>query len=295
MRINFLLFATIILFVSCRSSEDKNSASGVFEATEIIVSSEANGQILSFDVQEGKEIEPGQDLGLIDTLQLYLKRKQLLFGIEAMGGKSIDVNTQIAALEEQITKLKSEKQRVETLLKKNAANTKQLDDINSSIAVAQKQLEAQKSAFERGNKSISSEEASMRMQVLQLNDQLKKCRITSPIKGTVLLKYVEKGEFTGIGRPLFKVADMENMILRAYITSEQLTKIKLGQEIKIMTDFGDTQKEYKGKVGWISSKAEFTPKAVQVKDDRDNLVYAIKINVKNDGYLKIGMYGDIIL
>ena len=295
MRIKILTIATILSFVSRGNGKETFDASGVFEATEVIVSSEANGKILSLNIQEGQDIEIGNEYGLIDTLQLYLKRQQLLYGIEAMGGKSIDVNTQIAALEEQIRKLKIEKQRIETLLQKKAANTKQLDDINSNIAVLEMQLNAQKTSFEKGNKSIGSEESSLRVQVLQLNDQLNKCKITTPINGTVLLKYSEEGEITGIGRPLFKVADMNNMILRVYVTSSQLTQIKIGQEVKVFADFGDKRKEYKGNISWISSKAEFTPKAVQVKDDRDNLVYAIKVSVKNDGYLKIGMYADINL
>ena len=295
MRIKILTIATILSFVSRGNGKETFDASGVFEATEVIVSSEANGKILSLNIQEGQDIEIGNEYGLIDTLQLYLKRQQLLYGIEAMGGKSIDVNTQIAALEEQIRKLKIEKQRIETLLQKKAANTKQLDDINSNIAVLEMQLNAQKTSFEKGNKSIGSEESSLRVQVLQLNDQLNKCKITTPINGTVLLKYSEEGEITGIGRPLFKVADMNNMILRVYVTSSQLTQIMIGQEVKVFADFGDKRKEYKGNISWISSKAEFTPKAVQVKDDRDNLVYAIKVSVKNDGYLKIGMYADINL
>lgn len=295
MKIKILTILSILFIVSCGNGKETFDASGVFEATEVIVSSEANGKILSLNIHEGQDIGIGNEYGLIDTLQLYLKRQQLLYGIEAMGGKSIDVNTQIAALEEQIRKLRIEKQRVETLLQKNAANTKQLDDINSNIAVLEMQLKAQKSSFEKGNKSISSEEASLRAQVLQINDQLNKCRITSPINGTVIMKYSEKGEITAIGRPLFKVADMDNMILRVYITSSQLTQVKIGQEVKIFADYGEKRKEYKGKVSWISSKAEFTPKSVYVKDDRDNLVYAVKVSVKNDGYLKIGMFADVNL
>lgn len=295
MKIKILAIISVLFFISCGNGKETYQASGVFEATEVMVSSEANGKILTLDIQEGQQISIGNEYGLIDTLQLYLKRQQLLYGIEAMGGRSIDVNTQIAALEEQLKKLKIEKQRVETLLQKNAANTKQLDDINSNIAVLDKQLKAQKSSFEKGNKSIGSEEASLRAQVLQINDQLNKCKITSPINGTVIMKYSEKGEIASIGKPLFKVADMDNMILRIYITSSELSKIKLGQEVKIFADFGENRKEYKGKVSWISSKAEFTPKSVYVKDDRDNLVYAVKVSVKNDGYLKIGMYADVNL
>ncbi|MDD2191812.1 MAG: HlyD family efflux transporter periplasmic adaptor subunit [Bacteroidales bacterium] len=295
MKNRLLLIPILILFASCGNGEKDFDASGVFEAKEIIVSSEVNGRILSLNIEEGQELEQGQEYGLIDTLQLYLKRQQLLYSIEAIGGRAIDVNTQIASLKEQISKMKVEKQRIETLLKRNAANQKQLDDINSNISVAEKQLLAQVSSFEKGNKSISSEEASFRVQVLQINDQLEKCKITSPIKGRVLLKYSEQGEVTGVGRPIFKISDVDNMILRIYITSSQLTQVKLDQEIKVFADFGKERKEYKGKISWISSKAEFTPKSIQVKDDRDNLVYAVKVMVKNDGYLKIGMYGDVKL
>lgn len=295
MKNKLLLLPLLLLLISCGNGEKDFDASGVFEAKEIIVSSEANGRILSLEVEEGQELEEGQEYGLIDTVQLYLKRQQLLYSIEAIGGRAIDVNKQIAGLQEQIAKLKIEKQRVETLLKRNSANQKQLDDINSSIIVAESQLTAQRSSFEKGNKSISSEEASLRVQVLQINDQLEKCKIKSPIKGRVLLKYTQQGEITAMGRPIFKVSDIDNMILRVYITSWQLTKLKLNQEVKVFADFGPQRREYKGRVSWISSKAEFTPKSIQVKDDRDNLVYAVKLMVENDGYLKIGMYADVKL
>lgn len=295
MKNKLFLLPILLFFASCGNGEKDYDASGVFEAKEIIVSSEANGKILSLNIEEGQELELGQEYGLIDTLQLYLKRQQLLYSIEAIGGRAIDVNKQIAGLQEQISKMKVEKQRIETLLKKNAANQKQLDDISSNITVAEKQLSAQVSSFEKGNKSISSEEASYRVQVLQINDQLEKCRIKSPIKGRVLLKYTEQGEIAGAGRPIFKISDTDNMILRIYITSSQLTQVKLDKEIKVFADFGKERKEYKGKISWISSKAEFTPKSIQVKDDRDNLVYAVKVMVENDGYLKIGMYADVKL
>lgn len=295
MRNRLLLLPILIFLSSCGNGEKDFDASGVFEAKEILVSSEANGKILCLDIEEGQDIVKDQQYGLVDTLQLYFKRQQLLHSIQAIGGRAIDVNTQIAAMEENIRKLKIEKNRVEALLKRNAANKKQLDDINSNIVVAESQLLAQKSSFEKGNKSISSEEAAYRSQVLQINDQLEKSRIKSPISGKVLLKYSEQGEITSVGRPIFKVSDVENMILRVYITSSQLTKIKVSEEVRVFADFGSETKEYKGRISWISSKAEFTPKSIQVKDDRDNLVYAIKVMVKNDGYLKIGMYADVKL
>ena len=291
--IGFLL--TALLMGSCGNDNGEYDSSGVFEAKEIMVSAEGNGRILYLDIEEGDDLLEGEVYGVIDTLPLYLNRKQLLYSIEALGGRAIDVNTQIASMEERIRTMKNEKVRIENLLKKNATNQKRLDDINSEISIAEKQLSAQISSFEQGNKSISKEESSLRVQVLQLNDQLEKSRIRSPLSGKVILKYAEAGEVTGFGRPLFKVADIENMILRTYISSAQLTQLKEGQEIDVFADFGEERREYKGKVVWVSSKAEFTPKSIHVKEDRDNLVYAVKIQVKNDGYLKIGMYGEIKL
>jgi HlyD family secretion protein len=205
-----------------------------------------------------------------------------------------EYNKQIAATQQQIATQISEKARIERLVKADAATQKQLDDINSSISVLQKQLEAQKSSLTTTTSGMSEDAAALMIQVDQLNDQLSKCRILSPIKGTVLVKYAEAGELTGSGKPLFKIADIENMILRAYITSDIITKLKLNQEVKVYADFGEKEmREYKGTIVWISDKAEFTPKTIQTKKERANLVYAVKIAVKNDGYIKIGMYGEV--
>jgi HlyD family secretion protein len=201
---------------------------------------------------------------------------------------------QIASIQQQIETAKSEKLRIERLLKSNAANQKQLDDVIAQISILEKQLEAQKSSLDITNRSIGGEISAIEIQVAQLNDQLKKCKISSPINGTVLVKYAEKGEFTAMGKPLFKIADTGNMFLRAYVTSDQLTKLKIGESIKVFADFGESEnKEYTGTITWISSKSEFTPKTIQTQNERANLVYAIKVAVKNDGYLKIGMYGNI--
>ena len=187
-----------------------------------------------------------------------------------------------------------EKKRTENLLKENAATQKQIDDIDSQIAVLQKQLEAQISTLQRGNASVTEESSAYEIQVAQLEDQLNKCRISSPINGTVLAKYAETGELAISGKPLFKVADIQNMFLRAYITADQLSQLKLGDKVKVFSDLGDDdRREYEGVITWISDKSEFTPKTIQTRDERANLVYAIKIAVKNDGYLKIGMYGEI--
>ena len=290
-----VLLATSAFFtLSCGGKDGEYDASGTFEATEIIVSSEANGKILSLDIVEGQQLEAGAPVGTIDSTQLYLKKRQLLTSVRGVEVRRPEYNKQIAATQQQIATQISEKARIERLVKAEAATQKQLDDINSSISVLQKQLEAQKSSLNTTTSGMSEDAAALMIQVDQLNDQLSKCRILSPIKGTVLVKYAEAGELTGSGKPLFKIADIENMILRAYITSDIITKLKLNQEVKVFADFGEKEmREYKGTIEWISDKAEFTPKTIQTKKERANLVYAVKIAVKNDGYIKIGMYGEV--
>jgi HlyD family secretion protein len=288
--------ALSFLFVSCGKSDADFDAAGTFETTEVIVSSEASGKILSFDLEEGQILTANQIVGTIDSVQLCLRKLQLQASGRAIQSRRPDIKKQIAALEQQIVTAKTERKRAENLVKANAANQKQLDDINAQIAVLEKQLDAQKTILESSNQGLSDETEGLTFQIKQLEDQLAKCKITSPINGTVLVKYAEIGEVTAAGKALFKMADTENMILRAYITADQLTKVKMGQKVKVMSDFGkDDTKTYTGTMAWISSKAEFTPKTIQTKDERANLVYAIKINVKNDGYLKIGMYGSIQL
>jgi len=290
-----VLLATSAFFTfSCGGKDGEYDASGTFEATEIIVSSEANGKILSLDIVEGQQLEAGAPVGTIDSTQLYLKKRQLLTSVRGVEVRRPEYNKQIAATQQQIATQISEKARIERLVKAEAATQKQLDDINSSISVLQKQLEAQKSSLTTTTSGMSEDAAALMIQVDQLNDQLSKCRILSPIKGTVLVKYAEAGELTGSGKPLFKIADIENMILRAYITSDIITKLKLNQEVKVFADFGEKEmREYPGTIVWISDKAEFTPKTIQTKKERANLVYAVKIAVKNDGYIKIGMYGEV--
>lgn len=284
----------IVLISGCGSGEGEFDASGVFEATEVIVSAEANGKILEFNANEGDTLLAGERLGYIDSLQLYLKKLQLTANQRSVQSRRPDIRTQIAATEQQITTAKREKQRVENLLKANAVNQKQLDDLNAQISLLEKQLAALKSTLTTTNQSLTEESSGLDIQIKQINDQLQKCQIINPIKGTLLVKYAETGEVTGTGKPLYKVADLENVFLRAYISTGQLTKLKLGETVKVFADYGeDEYKEYLGKVIWISSKAEFTPKSIQTKDERANLVYAVKIKVKNDGLLKIGMYGEI--
>lgn len=293
-----LIFSFIMLvgFSSCGNSENDFDAAGTFEATEVLVSSEVMGKILHFDITEGQDIVENQEVGTIDSVQLYLKKQQLLASRKALISRKPDTNKQLAALEQQISTAKTEKKRIENLVTANAVNQKQLDDITAQIAVLEKQQTALKSSLELTNSSLSGEEEALQLQIEQLNDQLLKCRITSPISGTVLTKYAEKGELASPGKALFKVADTKNIILRAYISSDQLTQLKIGQKVQVFADSGkkDT-KQYEGTVSWIASKAEFTPKTIQTRDERANLVYAVKIAVKNDGLLKIGMYGNVRL
>lgn len=286
------LLATIL--VACGKENKEYDATGTFEATEVIVSSEASGKLIDFNATEGSMIDAGMQIGIVDTTQLYLKKMQLQANTKTVNSKRWDVNKQIAAIQQQIITQKREKSRWESLVKSNAANQKQVDDINAQIAFLNKQLTAQKATLENNNAGISGESSALDIQIAQINDQLSKCYICSPIKGTILSKYTEKGELAIPGKALFKVADIENMYLRAYITSEQLANIKLGQSVKVFADYGnDKKKEYAGTISWISNKSEFTPKGIQTNDERANLVYAVKIAVKNDGLVKIGMYGEV--
>ncbi len=293
--INSLLAIGItILLSACGNSNGEYDASGVFETTEIIVSAEGSGKLLQLDIEEGQPIEADKPVGYIDTTQLYLKKIQLLTNAKAVKSRYTSVPNQIASLKQQIATQKTEQKRFENLVKANAANQKQLDDINSQLLVLERQLAAQTETLQNSNSVVTEESSGLDIQVAQIEDQIKKSIIASPIKGTVLAKYAEAGELAVQGRALFKVADIDNMFLRAYITSSQLTDIKIGQQVKVFADSGEKgSKEYAGIVSWISDKAEFTPKTIQTRDERANQVYAVKIAVKNDGYIKNGMYGEI--
>lgn len=280
--------------VACSGNDGNYDATGTFEATEVIVSAEAMGKITAFDITEGQELTANQQAGSIDSMQIYLKKEQLLASRQALSFKKPDIKKQIAALDEQIATAKTEKKRIEKLIASEAVNKKQLDDVNAQIAVLEKQRAATLSTLELTTNSLNDEDKAVLMQVEQLNDQLRKCKITAPISGTVLAKYAEAGELASPGKALFKIADIKNIILRAYVSSDQLTTVKIGQKVKVYGDLGKSDnKEYDGIVSWISPKAEFTPKTIQTRDERANLVYAVKIAVVNDGYLKIGMYGNV--
>ena len=289
------LFLIIIMLPSCGNNQNTFDATGTFEATEVTVSSEASGKILSFDIIEGQEITEGRQIGVIDTVQLYLTKLQLMKSMTSVKSNRPDISKQIAAVKEQIAKQKTEKNRVENLLKAEAATQKQLDDIISAIAVLESQLTALQSSLQNNASSIDAQSSAIEIQIAQIEDKLSKSIISSPITGTVLAKYTEAGELAVAGKPLFKVADTKRLFLRAYMTLSQLKDVKIGQKVKVFADFGgDNRREYTGAVTWISEKSEFTPKSIQTKDDRENLVYAVKIAIENDGYVKIGMYGELI-
>ena len=284
----------IFLVAACRNSANEFDATGNFEADEVIISSEASGKILKLDVEEGKDLEANAVVGLIDTTQLYLKKKQLEYSIKAVIAKSPNSSVQLASIKEQMETTQREKKRVENLLKDDAATQKQLDDINAELQLLQRQYDASQSNLSITTQSIQSETLPLKAQLEQVQDQLNKSVVRNPFKGTVLTKYALQEEMAAQGKALYKVADLSSLILRAYISGSQLSQIKLGKQVSVLVDAANGDyKTYTGDIMWVSEKAEFTPKTIQTKEERANLVYAVKIRVKNDGYLKLGMYGEV--
>ena len=294
MRLAYTLAAAAMISLTGCANNSDSIASGTFEADEILISSQATGQLLLFDLQEGSLLDAGQQIGLVDTTQLHLQIAQLKAQLGALESSKPDVDNQVAALNSQLANLKNEKVRLEKLVAKGAAPTKQLDDINAQIEIVNNQISAQISAMSKNTSALDYNAASIENQILILEDQLAKCRITSPSHGTIIAKYVHAGELVAFGTPLFKLADLNSIYLKAYFTSDQLADIKLGQEVEVVADYGaDKQYNYKGQIIWIASESEFTPKAIQTRNTRANLVYAVKIAVKQDGNLKLGMHGEV--
>ena len=292
----FAAIGMMVSLVACEGGSGDYDASGVFETTEVTVSARGMGEIMRFDIEEGYQVEAGQAVGYIDTIQLHLKKEELLGSLMATDSRRYNVSRQIASLRQEIATQKRERLRYENLVREKAANQKQLDDINSGLAVLEKRLAAQVETLENSNRSVSGEVLMLEARIAQIEDQIAKCVITSPVRGTVLSKYAERGELAAQGRSLFKVGDLSDMYLRVYITAPQLTTLKVGQQVKVYADEDeDGRREYMGTVSWISDKAEFTPKTIQTRDERANLVYAVKVAVKNDGYIKKGMYGEMKL
>ena len=279
---------------ACTSQEEQYDASGIFETTEVIVSAKGTGELQSFQVEEGQAVRQGEVLGWIDTLQLSLKDRQLAASLLATESKRLDEKRQVAHLRQQIENLQREKERFTALLNAKATTAKQVDDIDYQIKVLQNQLVATQEQINSSNSSLSRQSESIQAQRAQLEDQIRNAMISSPITGTVLTKYAEQGEFAVPGKALFKVADVSQMKLRAYITADQLTQLQIGQAVAVYADRGITdRKRYVGRVVWIADKAEFTPKTIQTRNERANLVYAVKIAVENDGFIKRGMYGEV--
>lgn len=292
----YLLAAGLFSLLCACGKGSGFDATGTFEATEVIVSAEVSGRIMQYDVDEGTALKAGEQVGYIDTTQLYLQKMQLTANARSVRSRAQDVSKQIASTREEIAKAQFEKRRNEKLLASNASTQKQIDDLDSQIAVLEKKLAAQISTLQNSNTSITEESSALEIQVAAIEDMIRKSILSSPIDGTVLANYAQAGELAAPGKALFKVADTDNMYLRAYITSSQLADVKIGQQVKVFSDYGDDiRKEYPGTVKWIADKAEFTPKTIQTKDERADLVYAVKIAVPNDGYIKIGMYGEVKL
>lgn len=292
----YLLYAGLaVMAASCKDGNGAATASGTFEAEEITVSAEASGKLVSFTVREGQEVSEGQVLGQIDSLSLYLNKELLEQNIAALETGKPDVEAQIGVMKARLENGRHELDRLSRLLESDAATRKQYDDAEASVSVLEKQIEATESSLNSNIASIDAQIAGLKIQIAQAEDMLSKCRIVSPVDGTVLSKYAHEGELASAGKPLFKVADLEHVFLRAYFTSGQLKDISLGQDVKVIADFGGGKvREYPGKIVWISAKSEFTPKSIQTDDDRENLVYAVKVAVENDGYIKIGMFGKVI-
>ena len=292
----YVLAGVALMMAACGGNEKAYDATGTFEATETTVYAEQSGALLSFSVNEGDMIEAGKEVGLIDTTQTWLKIQQLDATKEVYQSQKPDMERQIAATRQQLSKAQQDEQRYRELVADGAAPSKMLDDASSQVKVLQKQLDAQISSLSTSTRSLDKQTVAANVQIEQLRDMLRKCHIVAPTKGTVLEKYVERGEFVVIGKPLFKIADTEQMFMRAYVTSAQLQNIRIGQHVKVFADYGDGQKKaYDGTVSWISSRSEFTPKTILTDDERADLVYAVKVAIKSDGYVKIGMYGELKL
>lgn len=283
-----------MIVAACGNKDGDCDASGIFEATEVMISAGETGELLRITVREGESVKAHESLGLIDTTRLYLQKIQLSAGLMAIESRRHNIPRQIASLKQQITTQQKEYKRYANLVEAQAAAPKILDDIGAQIAVLEKQLTAQEDVLANGNRSIAGERIGLQAQIAQIDDRIGKSIVSSPINGIVLCRYAEPGELAVQGRPLLKVGDLENMILRAYFTADQLTRLRIGQKVSVYADWGTSErKEYAGTVVWISDKAEFTPKTISTRDERANLVYAVKVAVRNDGYIKRGMYGKI--
>jgi len=287
----------LVLLLSLNSCDDtgmSHDASGSFEAVETIISAEANGKILQLSIDEGQDLNAGQVIGHIDSTQMYTRKLQLLQSKKAILSGRPQAGVQTEALKKELANAVLDRDRTENLVKGGVATQKQLDDANAKVTTLRAKISAQESSLQTTTSSLNEQAGTVDAQLTEINDQLKKCAITNPLKGTILSKYAEQYEMAAVGKPLYKIADLSNIILRAYITGDLLSQVKLDQKVKVFTDDGNGGfKETEGVITWINDKAEFTPKTIQTKNERANLVYAIKVKVRNDGSYKIGMYGEM--
>lgn len=293
----WLAVATATFFLSaCHNQKSEVIGSGSFEATEVLVSSEVNGRVLEWNIEEGSTIQQGEQVGLVDTTQLFLQREALLRSGKGIRANQPNIATQTKALEVKLEELQSNRDRTARLLKAGIATQKQLDDLDSGIAAVESQLSAARSTLSNQSSQITAQSSAIDIQVAQVDDLIERSKIAAPISGMVLANYIHRGELAGQGRPLFRVGNLETLFLRAYVQNDQLGTLHLGDEVKVQVDGENGEKRsYPGTISWISSQAEFTPKTVQTDDERSNLVYAIKVRVPNsDGTLRIGMYGEVV-
>lgn len=290
-----IIYASLtIQFYSCNQEDQQADASGSFEATETIVSAEGSGKLISFSTTEGSIVKAGEVLGYIDTAQLHFRKEQLIYSIQAILSKRPDAAVQLSTINTQLETAHREKERISRLYKAEAATSKQLDDINAQIDLLKTQYQSLQSSLKITEQSLRSETLPLKSQLAQVKDQIQNCIIKNPVNGTILTLYARQDEVVMPGKALYKVADLSSLILRAYITADQLSLIKLGQKVTVRIDAGkDEFKNYEGTLSWISDQSEFTPKTIQTKEERANLVYAIKVSVKNDGFIKSGMYGEL--
>ena len=290
-----LILSTLIILAGCSNNNIITHASGVFETEDVIISSKSMGEITSLDIKEGDILKKDSLIGQIDNMQLQLQKKNLENAIASAESRLVNIKLQLAPIDEEVNKYKNEVARFKRLVASDAANKKQLDDVTSAYNAALKKREATYDTLTKGNTLILNEINGLKIQIAQIDDNIKKTLITSPMDGVVLTKYANAFEFAQMGKPLFKMADVSTLTLRAYVTGDILTQVKINDEAKIYADFGkNSTKEYTGKITWVSEKAEFTPKTIPTRDERSNLVYAVKIVVKNDGYLRKGMYGEVV-
>lgn len=290
-----LILSTLIILAGCYNNNIITHASGVFETEDVIISSKSMGEITSLNIKEGDILKKDSLIGQIDNMQLQLQKKNLENAIASAESRLVNIELQLAPIDEEVNKYKNEVSRFKRLVASDAANKKQLDDVTSAYNAALKKREATYDTLTKGNTLILNEINGLKIQIAQIDDNIKKTLIISPMDGVVLTKYANAFEFAQMGKPLFKMADVSTLTLRAYVTGDILTQVKINDEAKIYADFGKkSTKEYTGKITWVSEKAEFTPKTIPTRDERSNLVYAVKIVVKNDGYLRKGMYGEVV-